>query len=157
MAPAPKVFPNLTVTLADGKLGPVITTRFPPAIDPVFGETVNGGTGGGGVGGAEEIVNASAFEVTPPGLRTPTLATPGVFGRTKLAKSEFEFRKLVPTAAPLNNTVAPLTNLDPFTVSDTVVPAFPDDGDRLVTTGVGASTVNVAGLETPPPGLELDT
>src|SRR4051812_34898862 len=60
--------------------------------------------------------------------------------------------KTVGTGLPPNVTTAPETKFVPLTVTATVAPVCPDDGEMAVTTGTGLTTVSVAIFEGPPPG-----
>ena len=89
---------------------------------------------------------------------TLMLAAPEVVGNARTPTIEVDVIKLeLRAGAPLKSTTAPLTNLEPVTVTTTVVPSVPEDGDTLFTIGFDDCTVSVAVLDSPPPGVGFDT
>jgi hypothetical protein len=97
-------------------------------------------------------VKLTTLETAFPGLLTATVTLPGVDGTVTNAVNVPAFTNVVPTALPLKTIVAPLTKVEPFTVSWIDAPVSPDSGEMSVTAGVGAATFNTAPVEGPPPG-----
>jgi hypothetical protein len=74
------------------------------------------------------------------------------------AVSDVALTYVVCSAVPFACTVAPETKAEPVAVI--VVspePAVTDVGEIVVSTGVGLSTVNVVGVDVPPPGAGFTT
>ena len=104
----------------------------------------------------------TALEVPPPGpgLKTETLAVPPV--ARSLAGIDAEIwlllTKTVARFDPFQRTTDPPTKLVPFTTTvNGSPPVTAEVGAMLVMLGVGLLMANVAGLESPPPGLETVT
>jgi len=112
------------------------------------------------------MVNVSAFDVPPPGAGfvTVTAGVPAAAtSPARIAAVTFvALTKVVVRALPLKLTTAPLTKLDPLTVSvNAPDPAVALAGCRVVMAGVGlfaaALIVNVSAFDVPPPGAGFVT
>jgi transcription initiation factor TFIIIB Brf1 subunit/transcription initiation factor TFIIB len=108
------------------------------------------------------IVNVSGLEVPPPGtgVVTVTMALPAVAisaAVTAACKLVLETNVVV-RALPFHWIVEEETKLDPVTVSVNAAPPAPAKlGFSDVAVGDGLLSVNVSGLEVPPPGAGVET
>src|SRR5262245_10821057 len=120
-----------------------------------------------GIGQAAGVmVNITALDGTPPGsgrgLNTGTVTwpTPISTATPSCAVNLVEVTKVVGTSPPSGRTLAPLTNMVPFTVRVSgPLPSGADVGDRDVITGVGLGPmmVKVWAVDVPPPGVGVKT
>src|SRR5262249_16024572 len=112
-APATRLDGESDVTVGDGLFAPVVT------------------------------VNPTALDWAAPGFTTVTGTAPDADdGIVKSTVIVLLLTNVPPKFLPLNRIAAPFTKFDPVTVIVTAVPAWPDDGETTVTTGVGEMTVN---------------
>jgi len=120
---------------------------------------------GTGLFAAALMANVSAFDVPPPGTGFVTVTAGVPVLATSVARIDavtfVALTKVVVRALPLNLTTAPLTKLDPLTVSvNAPDPAVALAGWSVVIAGVGlfaALMVNVSAPEVPPPGVGVKT
>ena len=112
------------------------------------------------------MVNATAFELPPPGvpLNTVILAVPAVAisGAVTAAVNCVAFTKVVVSALPFQLTTDPLMKFVPVTVRVKAgLPAVVLIGEMAVTVGTGllptAVMVNVEVFDVPPPGAGVTT
>jgi len=107
----------------------------------------------------DAIVNGKAFDVPPPGagLNTVTKAVPGELMSTEeiVATNSVGLTNVVERVRPFHLTSDVCTKLVPLTVNANVgLPTTSIFLLRLVKFGIGfgGKTVNISGLEVPPPG-----
>ncbi len=96
----------------------------------------------------------------PPGLLTCTLTTPALTSKLDgtVAVSALELPKVVANGVEFHETCAPETKFVPATDSwKPGEPAAAEPGERLVRVGVRVPIVNVAMLDSVPPGLSTCT